>query len=210
MSHSSSDDLFVQVRTAHRLLAAYYQRLLPTIESIGKEANTVFDSWTPQLFNRPGKNPFDKWQWDLLPALVARYIFKNVNDNAKVSRNDYVVEFIVINDSGIVEEERHHQPDGLKLKQSVDKAKSVLQVGIYRSAIDSEVSFDRKWNQGNYPDYSKKSQQKWDNDFVVAGFEVPLDNLMTDEGILAINEMIASYLEQTAEEISAHKGEVEA
>ncbi len=209
MNTSSTDDLFTQVRTAHRLLAAYYQRLLPTIENIAKEANTVFDSWTPQLFNRPGKNPFDKWKWDLLPALVARYIFKSVNDNGKVSRNDYVVEFIVINDSGIVEEKRHHQPDGLKLKLGVEVAKSVLQVGIYRSAIDSEEPFDKKWNKGNYPDYSKDGQIKRDNDFVIVGFEVPLDGLMTDEGISDINRKIASYLDQTAEEVQAHQEKVE-
>ncbi|MEZ8688757.1 hypothetical protein AB6D53_14095 [Vibrio splendidus] len=58
MNNSQTEGLFTQVRTAHRLLAAYYQRLLPTLEQIAHSVNTEFYFWHPVRFDKPGKNPF--------------------------------------------------------------------------------------------------------------------------------------------------------
>ncbi len=50
----NEEDLFLQIRTAHRLLAAYYQRLLPTIEQIANELDLKFYCWLPSEHEKPG------------------------------------------------------------------------------------------------------------------------------------------------------------
>ncbi|MGR5412852.1 hypothetical protein ACPV5T_04630 [Vibrio astriarenae] len=206
MKNSSHDKLLVQVRTAHRLLAAYYQRLLPTIERIATAADASFRYWMPKRFNKPGLRPFDNWQWDLLPAMNPRYVFHKVDKVSRVTCNDYVLEFVVINDSGIYEEEFRGQPDGLNLAQGIESARSVLQVGLYRAAVNIESPFFDKWERLNYPDYGKDGEVQLDKKFVLSGFEVPLQMLMDEDGIVAINNKIQNLLLLTAEHVVTHQG----
>jgi hypothetical protein len=212
MNQMSPDDLLAQVRTAHRLLAAYYQRLLPTLMRIARTADTNFDFWLPQQFSAPGRsdvNQFDKWQWDLLPALTPRYVFKKVEGSAKVTRNDYVLEFIIINDTGIYEQDFCGQPDALNLDLGVTESRSLIQVGVYRAVTDVNAIFFDEWNQVKYPDYSKDGETKKDKNFVVAGFEVPIQMLMDEDGIVHINDKIQRLLELTAEHEQSEQGKVE-
>ncbi|QDF76221.1 MULTISPECIES: hypothetical protein [Shewanella] len=202
------DELFSQVRTAHRLLAAYYQRLLPTIEKIALESDTEFYFWAPQRFSSPGQsnsNPFKKWQWDMLPGVVTRYVFKNVADINQVTKGDYILEFIVINDSGVNDEQCRGQPDALNLKVAVADAKSDLRVAIYRALEDVKTDFYQEWEAGRYPDYSEAVDIEIDNKFAKYGFEIPLESLMTECGVASIKETIGHYLAKTKQvELPAH------
>ncbi|MDN3614247.1 hypothetical protein ACFFUS_15155 [Vibrio gallaecicus] len=197
MNNSQPEDLFTQVRTAHRLLAAYYQRLLPTLEQIAHSVNTEFYFWHPVRFDKPGKNPFKKWQWDLLPATNTRYVFKQFSNYGAVTLNDYIVEFIVINDSGVNDEEYQAQPDALKLKIPVSEAESVLRVAIYRAVVEKVGDFYQLWEAGSYPNYCDSAEVEQDNLFLKYGFEVPLDSLLTEEGVEAITARIQQRLEET-------------
>lgn len=201
MNSNDTDDLFVQVRTAHRLLAAYYQRLLPAIERIAVEVDTEFYFWTPHRFSSVGQsnsNPFKKWQWDLLPAVVTRYVFKHVNDLAKITQGDYIVEFLVINDSGVNDEKGNSQPNGLEIQVGVKEAKSVLQVGIYKAIESSDQEFYAQWNSLSYPNYQSPKQCLVDKSFSSIGFEVPISELLTEQGVSSVIEKIRSGLALTA------------
>ncbi len=197
MNSNNTDDLFVQVRTAHRLLAAYYQRLLPTIERIAIDVGTEFYFWTPHRFSSAGQsnsNPFKKWQWDLLPAVVTRYVFKHVNDLAKTTKGDYIVEFLVINDSGVNDEKGNTQPNGLEIQVGVEDAKSVLQVGIYRVVNSSDKDFYKQWNALKYPNYNNSENCVLDEHFATIGFEVPISELMTEQGVTSVIDKIRNGL----------------
>lgn len=208
---TSTDDLFLQVRTAHRLLAAYYQRLHPKLDALATQADATFDFWTPQLFEKPARaNPFKKWQWDLLPAAVTRYVFKRVADTSKVTQGDYTLELIVINDTGIVKEKGKGQPDALKLPQDVESAQSLLRVGIYRACEESSKDYYAEWNSLAYPSYADSDAYQRDKGFVTIGFEVPIAQLMTEEGFNAANEKIAEYLTLTEQAAFSHTKECEA
>jgi len=207
--NNETDDFFVQVRAAHRLLAAYYQRLLPTIEQIAHDANTEFYFWSPVRFNKPGRNPFKKWQWDLLPAESTRYVFKHISDESKVTINDYIVEFIVINDSGINDEQCKGQPDALNLKVSVYDAQSILRISIYRAIASIDTDFYKQWESGRYPNYNSAVEIESDNGFIKFGFEIPVGSLMTDSGVMSIKETIAEYLAKTEEIVLSQQCELE-
>lgn len=209
---NETDELFTQIRTAHRLLAAYYQRLLPQIEQIALEANTEFYFWQPQRFSAPGQsnsNPFKKWQWDLLPGVVTRYVFKNVKTLKTVTKNDYILEFIVINDSGINDEQCNGQPDALNLNVAVADAKSILRVAIYRAIKDVDAGFYQEWEAGRYPDYTDAVDIEIDNDFIKYGFEIPLESLMTEIGVASIKETIEHYLAKTEQVVLSQQRELE-
>lgn len=211
MSYPSSDDLFVQVRTAHRLLVAYYQRLHPKLNELATEADVTFDFWTPQLFDKPARaNPFKKWQWDLLPAAVTRYVFKRVVEPAKVTQGDYTLEFIVINDTGITKEKGKGQPDALKLPQSVESAESLLRVGIYRAYQESDNDYFSEWNSLAYPSYVDSGVCQRDKRFLTIGFEVPISQLMTEEGFNAVKGKIAECLTLTEQAAFSYSMESEA
>ncbi|MFT4929385.1 MAG: hypothetical protein ACI8WB_005518 [Phenylobacterium sp.] len=100
----ANDDLFLQIRTAHRLLAAYYQRLLPTLQAIADELEMTYLEWKPELFNRPGstrKNIFEQSQWNLLPAMTTRYLFCQDTLTDKIKVGQYIMDFLVVSDTGI-------------------------------------------------------------------------------------------------------------
>lgn len=204
---TNTDALFLQVRSAHRLLAAYYQRLLPTIELIASGVGADFYFWESVNFSKPSRNPFKNWQWDMLPGEATRYVFKNISDEKQVTKNDYIVEFIVINDTGINDEKYTSQPDALDLKVKVEEARSVLRVGIYRAIVDDEAGFYNQWESGRYPDYSESVDIELDNKFYKFGFEAPLSELMTDFGAGLIKERVMEYLLKTEEKISSESCE---
>ncbi|MCE0493119.1 hypothetical protein [Vibrio salinus] len=198
------DELFWQVRTAHRLLVAYYQRLHPIIDDLATFADTVFDFWTPQLFDKPARaNPFTKWQWDLLPAAVTRYVFKQVKESSKVTKGDFTLEFLVVNDTGIVKEKGKGELDALALPLNVEHAESIIKVGIYRAAENSDKDYFSQWNSVNYPDYQDDDSFKRDKLFLTTGFEFPISLLLTEDGVQAVKEKIDKYLKITQQAISS-------
>ena len=85
--NNPNTELLMQVRTGHRLLAAFYQRLYSNLNKLVNELELSFYVWRPMHFDRPAalsKNPFEKWQWDLLPAMSSYYLFKTDFDNNEI------------------------------------------------------------------------------------------------------------------------------
>lgn len=187
----NGDDLFLQVRTAHRLLAAYYQRLLPSIEQLAVNNGTDFWFWQTCRFSKTTRNPFSNWKWDMLPASIPRYAFKNISTFDSVMKDDFILEFIVINDSGIRDEPMHQEPDALNLNVNVSDAKSLLKINIYKAYKNQNGKFEAVWDQAEYPTVNDSYQCALDGPFVTTAFEVPLCELLTESGVNRVNDRIA-------------------
>ncbi|CAM3187655.1 hypothetical protein [Vibrio rarus] len=204
---NDNEAILLQMRTAHRILVGYYQRLLPCIEKIARELDADFYYWGPKdnTFPRSNTNPFQRWQWDLLPAMNGRYLFKNIDDTSKTKSGDYVVEFLVINDDGYLSEHRNVEPDALSLNISVEKANSILRVGIYTALEDSGNNFYSLWEHLDYPKYSKDgntieiNQQKG---FAVGGVEIPIIKLVQEEGLAEVGKILQKLLDE--EKMATH------
>lgn len=197
MNNNETEELFLQVRTAQRLLAAYYQRLLPAIEKLAKEFDTDFWFWKPCRFSNSARNPFSNWQWDMLPAAIPRYEFKNVANLDKVTKGDFILEFIVMHDTGIRDEKMNSQPDALNMAVKVEDAESLLKLCIYRAHCDQSKSFGAAWNMAEYPKPSQDYQCVLDKGFVTTAFEVPLALFLTEKGIEQLKSKISSSLQRT-------------
>ncbi|MFH0267299.1 hypothetical protein [Vibrio rumoiensis] len=193
------DELFLQVRTAHRLLAAYYQRLLPTVEQIASNNGTNFWFWYTCRFSKTARNPFSNWKWDMLPASIPSYVFKSIDSFESVKKGDLILEFIVINDSGIRDEPRRPEPDALNMQVNVNEAKSLLKINIYKAYRDQSGKFEAVWDQVAYPKVNDSYQCSLDDSFVTTAFEVPLSELLTEDGVNRINERITTSIRKAEE-----------
>ncbi|WP_439147416.1 hypothetical protein [Vibrio sp.] len=203
MNNKKKEDLFSQVRTAHRLLAAYYQRLLPTIEQLGKALELDFYVWEPKEFARPTRfttSPFDGWQWDMLPALSTFYVFKSVKDVNKVRVGEYLVEIIIDSDTGVQSEVANgNQPDGIALPTSVEDAQSVLKISVYTPFENQDCNWYHKvWSVCDHPFYSDEPTPKKDDSgypVVTCGFELPLSALLEKEAVESIASKAREYID---------------
>lgn len=207
------DDLLLQVRTAHRLLAAYYQRMVPTIKEMANKLELSFCYWGNLDFGlTPGtnRNITDYWQWDLLPGMNSRYLYSQFQQTNKVRIGDYLVEFMVVSDTGVDSHGNGHksEPDALNLPLAVDKAQSLLRVVVcapYKTFEDSW--YNNIWAGIAYPEYSSNpvpAKDKNDEPCFLSGYECSLAELMSDNGAEQLVERIKQQIDST---VAAAKAE---
>lgn len=203
INDANKEDLFLQIRTAHRLLAAYYQRLLPTIDQITNALDLNFYGWMPTENNTPcrfSSNILDRWQWDLLPANCTRYVFIDAEKKNDITVGKYFIEFHVISDTGILKENRkslNNQPDALDLTISAEDAKSILRVNLFAPYHDREgYWYDGFFGLCNKPTHTTEPEaQKVEGDIqaFISGFEIPLIELSTENAVEQITERIKTF-----------------
>jgi len=204
---TNTDELFIQIRTAHRFLASYYQRLLPTIEQIATQLELDFYFWLPREFERPSQlttNPFERWQWDMLPALSTYYTFKRVEDINKLRFGEYLISFWVISDTGVSSDEMNGvQADALLLKKRPEDSESIMKIGVFTPYKEKDTNWYRNiWSPCPHPQYvalDEEAKITKDADgypVVSCGFQVPIAKLMTDDGIKKIIEKTQTVRDQ--------------
>lgn len=97
----SFDDLVSQAQIAHRLLAGFYQRLLPTIRQVTQQLQLNFYEWDPTITSRPcrkSSNPADSWAWDMLPLMAHSQSFMR-SEGRESAVGDIALDFFVTFDS---------------------------------------------------------------------------------------------------------------
>jgi len=210
----NNDDLFLEIRTAHRLLAAYYQRLLPTIDDIANAVDVNFYRWESSEFTHPvGKssNPCMDWGWNFLPANCTRYIFHNAVNNNQVRVGELMIEFHVISDSGILLKDipngTRNEPDALNLPKSVTEATSTLKIHLLTPYKNNDID----WYKGIHqecpdPIITEEPNAKKEDDinFYTSGFEIPLSDLMADNAVEKISARIETYKSHLLATVKEH------
>ncbi|MDI4650526.1 MULTISPECIES: hypothetical protein [Pseudoalteromonas] len=196
--------LLLQVRTGHRLLAAFYQRLYSNLNKISAELNLHFYAWRPAIFDRPANltvNPFEKWQWDLLPALSSVFIFKTDFDNNKIEPEHYILEIKVDLDTAIDgKPDLGGQPDALKIKPSVEESKSIISFKVYSPFQEMEGNwyYDLWCKCSDFP-LTTKPQELADFPIITTGFEVNIEKLLEDEGLEVLISRVKEIVHSTSE-----------
>jgi hypothetical protein len=210
------NDLLLQVRTAHRLIAAYYQRVVPTIAEMASKLELTFCYWGNADFAltpATHRNITEYWQWDLLPGMNSHYLYSQFQlANNKVRIGDYLVEFIVVSDTGVDSHGNGHknEPDALNLPLAVDKAQSLLRVVVCAPYQTFEESwYSNIWSGVHYPDFSSNplpAKDKNDEPCFLTGYECSLAELMSEAGIEQIIERVKQHITDT---VAAAKVEYE-
>ncbi|MDB1124679.1 hypothetical protein [Vibrio algarum] len=200
------DKLLLQVRTAHRLLAAYYQRLLPTISDMASQLDLSFYYWGNADFNLPTAARYDItacWQWDLLPGLNTSFIYGWFKNKDKVQVGEYLVEFMVVSDTAIDTKFQGHksEPDALNLSPRVGDAESIIRITVCAPwKAFNENWYNAVWRGSAYPEFSDQPKAEKDtNDgyCFLTGFECPLSEVMSDEGVERVISRTKLYIESS-------------
>jgi hypothetical protein len=186
MEKLKSDDMFTQIRTAHRMVIAYYKRLYPVLQNTAELLDLEFYYWEPSRFSRPARGTTNilngnGWEWDLTPGLMTHFLFHNAEDNNKQAQGEWMLNFHVITDTGVLEENMQSNMDSLDLKLTPEQAESILRVNIFVPTRDTSLNwYGGVWGSCEYPDLkSPRSVCLLDeeNKTYGAGFEVPLSRL---------------------------------
>ncbi|MCK8047166.1 hypothetical protein MSG37_19960 [Shewanella sp. 1CM18E] len=197
-----TESLFTQIRSAHRLLASYYQRLLPSIERVASPLGVDFYFWLPREFDRPKQltsSPFDAWKWDMLPGISTYYTFKKVEDVNKLRMGEYLISFWVISDTGVSSEEMNNvEADGLSLPMSVEDADSIIRVGVFTPFKEVDTNwYYNVWNPCPHPEYVALNAEPivakdvGGYPVVSCGVELPISQLITEKGIQELTDKLA-------------------
>ncbi len=200
--NNSNTELLMQVRTGHRLLVAFYQRLYSNLDKLASELGLSFYVWRPANFDRPATlsiNPFQKWQWDLLPAMSSYFIFKTDFDNNKIVPGHCLVEIKVDLDTAVDgKSDLGGQPDALGIKTSIEESTSILSVRAYSpyQEIAGNWYYDLWSKCSNIPLSSEPSEL--DNfPVITSGFEIDIQDLLETEGLNNLIGRAKSIVEST-------------
>ena len=194
-----------QVRTAHRICAAYYQRVLPLIERATERLDLNFKSWESWAFAFPSSrsSPFQKWEWDQLPMLNPRFTFTGITGSDPST--GYLVTVLLVTDSLVTLETRGLQPpgprgpDAAQVGKGGDSGESRIDVFVFYPAepISEERVTSIRPERGNEnPDHLLESGavEAWDEGrYRVAAGSIPIERLMDDSG----PDTLANHIDET-------------
>lgn len=197
------DDILIQVRQAHRVCGAFYQRMIPLIQQIAEELELEFNVWAPRYFKRPPQrstSPFNEWQWNFLPLINAGFVFSFQQEAEKINDDDYVMDIEVVVDSSLDRETYktfygQEQADACHLHEKVESAESYLKIYLFKAkqSMSGNV-FDCLWD--NYDGYPPLTGviDKGTDDAKGIGFKVPLAQCMEDNAPEILVEKIRENL----------------
>lgn len=177
MSHDEAELLVTQVQHAHRLLAGFYQRVLPAIDNLAGHYNATFWYWEPSEFSRPcgtSTRPSSKWAWDFLPLVATRLVYVK-NEAGGMRSDDLVMEFHLRCDPAVLREERDlRQERGQPDPTSLPPISPTLKVYLYRPLAELDTDLKQAWEEAEHPSGSPKIFHSVAENLEGAWLEIPL------------------------------------
>tara|TARA_R110000764_G_scaffold190872_1_gene276142 strand:+ start:13431 stop:14069 length:639 start_codon:yes stop_codon:yes gene_type:complete len=203
MDNIESKELFNQVRSAHRLLAAYYQRIFQLLTDVtgDERLGLNYYLWEPSGFLRPCQkqtNVFNRSAWDLLPGMNTNYLFHNAKDNNKQQSGEWMLDMCVIADTG-THDNQNLDPleDALALKILPENANSVLRCYFFTAHKETDLNwYDGLWNAYPYEECSDEKTPKCideEQQLYTSSFEVSLDELTGENAKELLVEKIMQF-----------------
>jgi hypothetical protein len=176
--------LVTQLQQAHRIVAAFYQRILPLFDNIASKAmDADFMYWYPSETSRPCSQysrPSRSWAWDFLPIYASEHVYKNWDsDSAKKGDETLTFRLYVDDDfrsSSPLRAGKKSQPDPLQLD-----GQAVVEVILFRCLKDSENGFTDLWENIPWPPVLANWKQSEECDLLeMCSNHVPLAQFLTD------------------------------
>lgn len=202
MDELQSKELLKQVRTAHRLVVAYYKRLHKVLEDIGKhsELGLEFYMWQPTEYDRPSQrftNVFKSWTWDMAPGISTEYLFQKKQSKDGLTPGDWLLVLHVVSDTAVTNENLKGNIDPLKLP-NVNDARSVVRLYLVAPKHSTaQIHFNELWKDTKQEitmsDKVIVQNLNTDQGFYGAGFEIGLEHLLTESAVEDVVKRIKEY-----------------
>ncbi|KTA75565.1 hypothetical protein [Aeromonas salmonicida] len=201
MSHdvTQTEKLVEQLGQAHRLVAGFYQRILPLFDQVAQETiDANFWYWAPSENSRPCSKhtrPSSAWTWDFIPMFASTHAYRTWNGSRALC-NDMTLAFCLYIDDAIKADSpqrlgRKGEPDPLRM----ELGNAIVEVYLFRCNKDSEHSFDTLWDNIPWP-YPTEQWTAADEypeiEFYVR--QVPLAELLSDATV--VTRWIKTCLDQ--------------
>lgn len=210
MANLNNDELFSQIRSAHRMVVAYYKRLFPIIREVATRLELSFYAWSPSEFDKPGQmstNVLERWEWDMLPGACTNYLFFNAKNSNAQEVGEWMLDMHVITDTGMlsvdgegIEKGLHGNQDPLEMEVPVDAADSVLRVYLFVPTRNASLNwYHGIWRECDYPQLTNDPKHELvdeDNQIYATGFEVSLSSLTEDNAVDLLLEKIDVFKRQ--------------
>ena len=203
MENVENTDLLLQVRSAHRLLAAYYQRIFQLLTDVtgDERLGLNYYLWRPSNFNRPCQqttNVFSRSAWDLVPGMNTNYLFHTAKDNNKQSPGEWMIDMCVISDSGTFEnDELDSFEDALALNIKPKNASSVLRGNLFTVGKESSFNwYEGIWRAYEYEICTDAPAPRCVNaefEIYACSFEIPLGELTGENAKEKLIEKIIQF-----------------
>lgn len=177
MNHDQAELLVTQVQKAHRLLAGFYQRILPAIDNLAGQYNTTFWYWEPSEFSKPcgtSTRPSSKWAWDFLPLVATTLVYVK-NEEGGMRTDDLVMEFHLRCDPSVLREQRDlRQEKGQPDPTSLPPISPSLKVYLYRPLTALDTDLKQAWEEAAPPSGEPRAFRSVGKNLQGAWLEIPL------------------------------------
>lgn len=208
MDKDLTDDMFLQIRTAHRLIGAYFQRLMPLLDQVASELDLSFYQWDSlhiEACSTGGSNPFNLWSLALIPTYSPFFLFhsKGKKENKKhiARQGEYLICLAVINDTGVFQDhevlELEEEPDILDIAISAEKSSSILRVALFTSCTNKDLHWEKDlWDGVDWPEFNDSPITTRPSKEVYGytnGFEMPIADLVAEDGVDNLVEKIELF-----------------
>lgn len=160
------DALVAQAQIAHRLIAGFYQRLLPTIKQVAEELNLTFWEWAPSITKPPcrkSSDPTDRWALDMLPLMASNYYYWS-NSEAEAEAGDVILGIWVTFDYNYSDEDwtqwgvaDGQEPDAAKLPMGP----AIVHIFISRCDKPNGESLRELWDAADDIEYEESDIGRW-------------------------------------------------
>lgn len=191
------EDLFTQVRVAHRLLEAYYQRIFQLVDDVADKLELEFLSWDPTEYVRPCQRRTkvtDRLAWCLLPGVVTQYIYISSSEKNKQQVGDWLMSLKIISDDALIGID-----DSQIVSTSPESSKSLLRCDLVMTQKSLKLDWlDEIWEDTEYPELTDEpNKQCMDkkNEIYASAFQIPLEDLTKEGGMTVLIKRISEYRE---------------
>ena len=203
MEKIESTELLLQVRSAHRLLAAYYQRIFQLLTDVtgDERLGLNYYLWQPSDFARPSQlttNVFNRAAWDLLPGMNTNYLFHTAQDINKQQPKEWLLDIHILSDKSIHEDQTMDAfDDALSLSVSPASSTSVLRCYFFTASKEASLNWFRGiWCAYPYNECTSEPKPESideDGNIFTCGFEMPLDELTGENAKEILVEKIIQF-----------------
>lgn len=188
MTLQQAEKLVKDVQVAHRLVVAYYERLIAGFNAIAAELQFDFWSWDPIERKRPCRtnvSPAKNWLWDMVPMYASSHVYRRASGQ-RPEEGDLALWLQVYADDAFEEGKRRAasvlgKPDPLRLPIG----EGIVEVGLYRWIAADDKDWDPAWNALDNADPAQCGWQQLGSNVLAKAFQFRLADFIHAPEVLA-------------------------
>lgn len=160
------DGLVRQTQIAHRLVAGFYQRLLPTIKQLAQQLELTFGEWEPYVTKRPcqkSQDPTSRWAWDMVPMMASSHSYLRTNGNTS-EVGDVALDLYIFLDNNYSDQDWEQwgvgeglEPDAIQLPIG----QPVVEIYLGRCDQRSDMPLKQLWMSAGELDENESTIGHW-------------------------------------------------